>query len=56
MVFTRKYKSEPKEPLRLRKRKIAFTCLVKYLVVLLDPRTKMEATSHKKKGEGNKFY
>ena len=37
MVFTRKYKPEPKEPLRLRERRIAFTCSVKYLVVLLDP-------------------
>jgi hypothetical protein len=34
MVFTRKYIPEPKEPLRLRERKIAFTRLVKYLVVL----------------------
>jgi hypothetical protein len=37
MVFTRKYKPEPKEPLRLMEMKIAFTRLVKYLVVLLDP-------------------
>jgi hypothetical protein len=37
MVFTRKYKPQPKEPLRLRERKIAFTRSVKYLIVLLDP-------------------
>jgi len=55
MVFTRKYKSEPKEPLRLRERKIAFTCLVKYLVVLLDPALNWKP---KKKGGGKeiKFY
>jgi hypothetical protein len=38
MVFTRKYKPEPIEPLKLRRREIAFTNSVKYLGVFLDPK------------------
>jgi hypothetical protein len=38
MVFTRKYKPEPIEILRLGGREVAFTNPVKYLGVLLDPK------------------
>jgi hypothetical protein len=37
MIFTKKYKPEPGEPLRLDGGEIAFTNTVKYLGVLLDP-------------------
>jgi hypothetical protein len=36
MVFIRKYKPEPTEPLRLRERETAFTNWVKYLEVHLE--------------------
>jgi hypothetical protein len=38
MVFTRKYKPEPTEILRLGGKEVAFTNSVKYLGVLLDPK------------------
>jgi hypothetical protein len=37
IVFTRKYKPEPAEPLKLGRSEIAFTNSVKYLGVFLDP-------------------
>jgi hypothetical protein len=37
IVFTRKYKPEPVEPLKLGRREITFTNSVKYLGVFLDP-------------------
>jgi hypothetical protein len=38
MIFTRKYKPEPIEPLRLEGEETAFTNTVKYLGPLLDPK------------------
>jgi hypothetical protein len=38
MVFTRKYKPEPIEILRLGGREVAFTTSVKYLGVVLDSK------------------
>jgi hypothetical protein len=38
MVFTKKYRPEPIEPLKLEVKEIAFTCSVKYLGVLLSPK------------------
>jgi len=51
MVFTRKYKPEPQERLRLGGKEIAFTRSVKYLGVLLDRKLnwKQHLTERRKK-------
>jgi hypothetical protein len=38
MIFTKKYKPEIIEPLRLKRQKITFTNTLKYLGLLLDPK------------------
>jgi hypothetical protein len=51
VVSTRKYKPEPIAPLKLRGKEVAFTCSVKYLGVLLDPKLqwKQHLTERRKK-------
>jgi hypothetical protein len=51
MVFSRKYKPEPIEPLRLGKMESVFARCVIYFEACLDPFTKLEATPHTKNGE-----
>jgi hypothetical protein len=52
MIFTKKYKRETIEPLRLEGLEVAFTDTVKYLGVLLDPKLTGNITSYMRK----KFY
>jgi hypothetical protein len=51
MVFTREYKPEPTQPLRLKGKEITFSGTVKYLGVLLDLKLnwKQHLTDKKKK-------
>jgi hypothetical protein len=52
-IFTRKYKPEQTEPLKLEGDEITFTSAVKYLGVLLDPRLKRKQSLIDKR---MKFY
>jgi hypothetical protein len=53
MVFTRKYKPESVEPLKLSGREIAFTNSLKYLGVFLDPKINWKQHLTERR---NKFY